>query len=237
MLVPDSIEPVIGWKGLSFRSGKLISPSHSFIWEPGVPGEAFCASAGKTIRVWEATPALADKYAPRSTYPVAEMQYGLSTDNWVYMVTTQSAPYSVTHSAVTYDMAEPPKVQFPYEVEWVMQKELNHGVAPAERCSCGLYMAAEPTFSYGPIIVELAGWGTVIPGTQGYKAQYAYPQRIFLSDSDRDKMKDLQVYGVEILPYEKIPGMEAEASLSTSAEPLWTPAGKPKKSPWMRRRR
>lgn len=224
LVVPDSIEPVVGWKGLNLKDGILYSPSYSFEWRPGAPAEAFCHSAHKIIRTWSAKVLKPEEF-PRigSNYPQSEMRYGTATDNWVYMVTTYHTPLNVEHVFVTYDSEDRPVPPFdPESLKWELSAELNHGAPPAKRCSCGLYMATEPTFSYGPIHVELYGWGTTIPGTQGFKCQYAYPKRIYVPDNHSVAMKKLEVYGVPVYSMEYLGKPDPEPQKKTTLTiPSW----------------
>jgi hypothetical protein len=70
---------------------------------------------------------------------------------------------------------------------------LLHG-APCEACSCGIYGAIDldtlktlvhpaPVFPFAPnhvVVGEVYLWGKVIPGERGYRAQFAYPKRLFV---------------------------------------------------------
>jgi hypothetical protein len=65
---------------------------------------------------------------------------------------------------------------------------------PGEACSCGFYCARSLNHlrSMGyhtynadsdgdvTIVGRVANWGKVIPGTQGWRAEYAYPERLFV---------------------------------------------------------
>ncbi|MGQ0520564.1 MAG: hypothetical protein ACT4PX_05365 [Actinomycetota bacterium] len=60
--------------------------------------------------------------------------------------------------------------------------------APSEGCTCGLYAArslehlrGQPLFGLSRMVVgEVSLWGKVIPGQHGYRAQFAYPRRLYL---------------------------------------------------------
>jgi hypothetical protein len=87
--------------------------------------------------------------------------------------------YSVTHAAVW-----PPRE--PIEAEC----HKPHAV-PDPKCSCGLYAARTLDHLAGMgyqryrdddfvVVGEVAMWGGVIPGTQGWRAQFAYPRRLLV---------------------------------------------------------
>jgi hypothetical protein len=62
---------------------------------------------------------------------------------------------------------------------------LKEHQAPLESCSCGIYAARDLetlriSLSSGPIIGEVYLWGKIIPGENGYRAQYAYPKSLRL---------------------------------------------------------
>jgi hypothetical protein len=57
--------------------------------------------------------------------------------------------------------------------------------APLESCCCGIHAAKDletlrAFLSSGPIVGEVYLWGKVIPGENGYRAQYAYPKSLRL---------------------------------------------------------
>lgn len=63
--------------------------------------------------------------------------------------------------------------------------------APAEGCTCGLYAArslehlrAQPLFGLSRTVVgQVSLWGKVIPGQHGFRAQFAYPTRLSVSEA------------------------------------------------------
>jgi hypothetical protein len=79
---------------------------------------------------------------------------------------------------------------------------------PHEKCMCGLYaartldhLAGMGYNGYGAdhfaIVGEVAMWGKVIVGTQGWRAQYAYPKRLLVPFEAWRHGKDLtNTYGV-----------------------------------------
>lgn len=67
---------------------------------------------------------------------------------------------------------------------------------PGENCTCGFYSArtAEHLFSMSypyqhrdghiTVVGRVANWGKVIPGTQGWRAEYAYPVEFYMMPGD-----------------------------------------------------
>ena len=70
---------------------------------------------------------------------------------------------------------------------------MDHGPLPGERCGCGVYAAIDlPTLKElvqpdleSPLVVgEVSLWGKVIPAELGFRAELAYPRRLWVvSDS------------------------------------------------------
>lgn len=71
---------------------------------------------------------------------------------------------------------------------------------PGRSCTCGVYAlsASEPWpyFAYdGPgyaVWGEVLLWGTVVKGTSGYRAQFAYPKRLHLAHKDYRYLEPLR---------------------------------------------
>ena len=84
--------------------------------------------------------------------------------------------------------------------------------APKADCNCGYYAFKTPIDlarnSYGPnprnpfhLVGRVALWGRVIECTGGYRAEYAYPQALFLGVGADDAAKAAaRVYGVDCVP-------------------------------------
>jgi len=76
---------------------------------------------------------------------------------------------------------------------------LERHPAPAERCTCGLYAAR----SLGRMVVgQVSLWGKVIPGQHGYRAEFAYPERLCVFEGvinrDPGVLDALSAYGVPV---------------------------------------
>ena len=91
-------------------------------------------------------------------------------------------------------------------------KRSRHG-APEEGCTCGVYAArdlntlrSKMLFGLGLMVVgEVSLWGKIIAGTRGYRAQFAYPRRLYVVQRTVDwdqsgTVSALGVYGVPVDP-------------------------------------
>jgi hypothetical protein len=96
---------------------------------------------------------------------------------------------SVTHGAAVNDGYWPPRK------ENVAFCDRCGEDVPGEQCSCGFYSAKtlDHLMSMGyhtyrdtdddhyfKVIGQVANWGKVIEGTQGWRSQYSYPVRLFV---------------------------------------------------------
>ncbi len=82
----------------------------------------------------------------------------------------------------------------------------NRHAAPADDCSCGIYAAnsnerLRAEFSYGRDDSQVVGtvmlWGDVVVADWGFRAQFAYPKRLYVPATRwRDALELREVYGV-----------------------------------------
>jgi hypothetical protein len=82
--------------------------------------------------------------------------------------------------------------------------------SPGEECRCGIYGARDlralrshPLFGFRFTVAgEVLLWGKVIRGELGYRAQYAYPRRLFVVLRSRERrakaVESLSIYGVPV---------------------------------------
>jgi len=159
--IPDSIEPVRGYKALAMNGDHLYSPQQNTEWPHGKALESECSntSIGFTVNVtWKLVPTppgwpqqefwiSADQFKRNSTIRFPWPTEGPPPDGYTFV------PEHQTHSM--------------------------HG------CSCGIYMVSDPKDckpylnDTDRVIAEVAGWGQTIVGTQGWRVQYAYPQLLY----------------------------------------------------------
>jgi hypothetical protein len=56
---------------------------------------------------------------------------------------------------------------------------VEHGIAPAQDCSCGIYALYDPRgLPEGEVYGKVKIWGEVVRGSRGARAQYAYPSEL-----------------------------------------------------------
>jgi hypothetical protein len=91
-------------------------------------------------------------------------------------------------------------------------KRSRHG-SPEEGCTCGIYAArdlntlrSKMLFGLGLMVVgEVSLWGKIIAGTRGFRAQFAYPRRLYVVQRTVDwdqsnTIRALGIYGVPVEP-------------------------------------
>jgi hypothetical protein len=135
MIVPDAIEPIVGWRCWSLTdAGQLESlvPFGDRLWLPGERKEATCF------------PPIPSTLGEASGTECAELDPDLGDADF-----------------------------------------LRQHHAPLESCSCGIHAAKDLetlqlALLSGPVVGEVYLWGKVIPGEDGYRAQYAYPKSLRL---------------------------------------------------------
>jgi hypothetical protein len=108
--------------------------------------------------------------------------------------------------------------------------------APTERCGCGVYALAGSAFrdlvwdlGQCPVVGRVSLWGEVHEHEHGWRASFAYPERLYVARranarGARRLVEGLQRYGtpVEVLPFGRSELPEALGQLissCTSAEP------------------
>lgn len=71
----------------------------------------------------------------------------------------------------------------------------SHSISPDASCQCGIYALkdAKSALQYkGIVFGEVKLWGKVIEGTKGYRAQYAYPSRLWIDLPKRPDLPKLE---------------------------------------------
>jgi hypothetical protein len=155
-VVPDSIEPVVGWRAWFHHEGFLHSVVHPTRWEPGERVEAKCLN---------------------DYYPLQVMKrLGLSE--------THVSPHEVCRCGVYGAEFEQAIVY----CHWRIVPDWRDSWIPGlDKCS---------------IIGRVFGWGNVVEGDRGFRAQYAYPKDIYIVGFPlltRWRLKrKLRAYGVPV---------------------------------------
>jgi hypothetical protein len=188
-VIPDSIEPVLGYKALNVGEDNILySPSYCVGWPMGKRIEAQCSTQ---FSHWTWVPVEGEPREMDATETLAH--YGGA--RWVTAVSSATFPGQYK---------QPPKPNNPLPPGWSWSWEpLTHAV-PEETCHCGIYIADNPErcLQYlGPdgVIVEVALWGKVIPAHSGARGQYAYPQKLLVPRQMAEEFEaTAMLYGVPI---------------------------------------
>lgn len=174
IVIPDSIEPVVGWKALNLWNNKLRSPQKGTLWPKHKPLEAKCPDGAAVTGVW--------KTGHIGSYqPEGDLFLSWTKFSW------------------SIDIPDIPEGPLPREMEWQLYLErIEHDVA-GSGCSCGIYITNDLQYAaaYGEILVRVAGWGTTTVHAAGYRVAYAYPQEIYVSSEHQRKL--VAGYGVPVM--------------------------------------
>jgi hypothetical protein len=83
----------------------------------------------------------------------------------------------------------------------------RHGPVPSTDCHCGIYAAhdlgtlkglARPHLRLPLVVGKVSLWGRIIPAAKGYRAQFAYPKRLWLVWESLEPLKAPAALRVEI---------------------------------------
>lgn len=217
MIVPDTIEPVLGWKALLVDDkGLLYSPRQPFRWPPKDRAEALCMKASYRWQPRQGKPP--EERDPRRFIVVApHNRVTLQTTNVPFVSTSWSAPFPQITSDEEEEQETPPQIELPDGMHWSWEP-YQHEAASDNGCSCGIYMVDTPSqcgfyINEGTLLANVYGWGHVIQGQQGNRVQYAYPKELVASEYLRAKAElAAEQYGVPvmIIPDHQLPDKKAQ---------------------------
>jgi hypothetical protein len=180
LIIPDSIEPVEAWRGWEFN-GRHLESLHYAMHGPWLPGTAFQATCAGNGRM-----------------ELQIVRGGLTLEEVRDRIAAQNRAYSRTFGPYGFNS---PAVQLPPGVGYKLVPKTHH--APNEACICGIYAVnTREQIPAGTIIGKVKLWGTVIPGTKGLRAEFAYPSELHVPPELMDN-ESLQAYGVPILEKRK----------------------------------
>ncbi len=212
MIVPDGIEPVIGWRSwiLDAENDQPKMQGGLIYWQNGIetpapkkkkspppaPGKRL-HSTGRT-HVWEPGKAI------HAECIAGNLQ---SKRVWTLAHGRGCEAYGETQFGKAPSLCPPPGFGW-----WSVEVKQEHGVTPDENCTCGIYATEDVTGVPGgpPASTPLVGiaafaftlqrsvwgaapspsvfgtvslWGKVIPGDRGWRAEYAYPRELWVIES------------------------------------------------------
>lgn len=189
MIVPDAVEPYVGWKALLDSDHYyLYSPQQGVRWPHKQQLEAVCRDpqAGTVWRMLRTEEALPD-------HPLYVIVVPEGETAWVTLGIG--------------DVLLP--AMRPGHNRWVLtRKDGAPHDAVKDDCRCGIYVSDNPTRCYdyyGPehVLTKVAVWGRTIIADHGARGQYAYPQKFYAHHDQQDKVACLaEHYGIdwELMP-------------------------------------
>lgn len=188
-VIPDSIEPVEAYRCWSFEDGELKSLNGGGDWRISwTPGEALTAQCNVNH---------GDRFEWRivrsgMTREKAEAAVGQNNQQ-ARQYTSAGYTSWLYHYYPQVPSIEPPD-------GYGFELHVERHSAPDPNCSCGIYAATEakgvPTG--GNVYGKVKLWGTVVPGENGYRAEFAYPSEFRVAKDLADN-KDLLAFGVPIV--------------------------------------
>jgi len=184
VVVPDGIEPVEAWRVWNIEHGVLKSLNGT----PWVPGEALRSDCHH-----------ADQYrwriVRRAGIKLEDARIQAETHNsWA----AQANLYSMSSRNPTRTPYIPiPHVELPDWHGYVLDTECH--TAPHEDCTCGIYAGTSPNVCpAGMVVGKVKLWGKIVPGEQGYRAEFAYPSEFHISP-DQVGTPVLEEFGVPLV--------------------------------------
>ncbi len=204
--VPDSIEPLIGYRAWNIADGKLFSLNDWYLWPPGEKAVAGCNNDAFKSSRWAWM--LREEIAP-GDLTAGDWYDGMREFATEDLNRWASERFGINQghlpAGAQVAIPRPPNIILPYG-QYVYSLVIErHDPPPAEECSCGLYAVSDPVSSPGgPVYGEIKAWGRVIPGSRGFRAQYAYPTKLVLSNVDTGAA-DVRELGTLLAKNYKVP--------------------------------
>lgn len=183
MVIPDSIEPVVGWRCFDVVDGQLVSPQQRMPWPAGVKAQATCSRA-RAVFAW--VQMLPDEHEQMRSEAI-DKGHTPADDHYVkYLMPDGTVEKVDVHCPWGMQNFTAPITHYPDEgKEWVLVMTSNGHQSPHEQCHCGIHLAKnlELALDYGDhgqgCFGRVAGWGKSIIGSTGYRVEFAYPQELF----------------------------------------------------------
>jgi hypothetical protein len=202
MVIPDAIEPVVGWRCFDIVDGLLVSPQQKMPWPPARKAQASCGRDHWSYEWVQRTPAQRELLEQRAT----EGGFTAAVGHYVKFLMPNGEVEKVTVYMPWGMKGRVPVVKhYPDKgKEWVLAVETHGHKAPNEGCSCGIHITTDLTNALGyrgqtanAAIGWVKGWGKVIPASRGFRVEFAYPEKLYLFNRP-EGMTDLSHYGVPL---------------------------------------
>lgn len=168
-VIPDRLTALSGWRAWRVIDGKLTSITDRQVWTPVQAFEAKCTSS-----------------IPGSGPGVSGLF--MTTAPFFLSATSVNPNASAGPAAFPVQAMQPqPRrsmISGAYGGLGEVVDEIEHEV-PDPSCSCGIYAASTllPVWPYvddAVVVGRVALWGRVVEHAQGWRAQFAYPQALFV---------------------------------------------------------
>lgn len=224
IVIPDAVEPILGWKAVGLMQASpttlvLMSLHDHAAWPMKKPFMAECRI--QRHGYWRWTQSFGD--LPRTTQEDVDRMLEEEKNR-------VAAPQSLGVTAVTLassavsSFAFTPAATFSYPPMpktilvrgyWALHYYIPPHNTPGEDCSCGIYIADNFDLAAGYasqqpcVFMRVAGWGKVVPGTQGWRVEHAYPQEMFLIGGKDAEAEQLgKAYGVPCFAASSLPAVK-----------------------------
>ncbi len=239
IVIPDSIEPLTGYKWLQLHDGELTSNYDRARWPVRQPMEATC------IRDWGHEWQPLPWYQQRKLIKLPnEITYhgGHPLGSNTNFPSTSHPRYGIGEDVFYGTAPKKPKIKLPPSLKWSLEVKPPPHASPGKDCTCGVYSMASRgkeldryRASHRAVLVKLAAWGKVIPADSGNRAEFAYPTKILdftapLTLADIETVANL--YGIELTYWKKT---ETPKQLASKANEMGTPAQIYGPAPWQRK--
>lgn len=182
MIIPDSIEPYLGWKALRISGGTLTSPQRDTVWPAGKRLEARCQS-GRRLTFYALRPQDPD---PDNVYVVYYCQPGVTM-------------FANLPGFGYLNFGELPRGCN----RWVGVPSIEEGHIVSIHCACGIYVVDDPMgcLSYfrpsSCVLAQVALWGKVRTASKGARGEFAYPVKIYADVMLEENVRQAsQEYGI-----------------------------------------
>lgn len=199
-VVPDSIEPVEEWRTWMFHNDRLVSHNGT-AWEPGEAQKAKCVAANAAW-VWT----IVRGGWSREQAAERAQQHNATQRN--------AAMFSTRVSQFCW--LSTPSVEPPDGYGYTLEAVQHH--APDPDCSCGIYAGHSLSdCPPGDVVGKVKMWGTIVPGSKGSRAEYAYPSELHVPERLANDPA-LLAYGVPIVALTE---QEIAAAMPTPTSSRW----------------
>ena len=194
-MIPDRIGAITGWRawgltrprdedGLTFS---LLRYSYSFWSTPSGSPAAPKPLPAKTIgQLWSTTQATLWPY----NQPIEAKCSAPATNIHIH----SASQYDRKRYKANVIRGKVSDIVLSAPLEKAERQEPAHGgVIPGEGCKCGIYAANETAVALKyskDVLGRVSLWGHVVEHEQGWRAQYAYPDELYVADEKYDEVRD-----------------------------------------------